>query len=95
MMSNGDLTFLRNNVWRIYLSIKRRRLIEYSKVNGVPFFTKIHSSIKNENSWFNGFSFPVFFSHGRLTHPVFQLVILVKGLLSSINRKKKVKLEKF
>ena len=33
MMSNGDLTFLRNNVWRIYSSIKRRRLIEYSKVN--------------------------------------------------------------
>ena len=84
MTSSNNLTFLTNNVKGLQSSKKRIKLIEYfrSKLNhnGFLFLQETHSTIKNENSRFNDFTVPVFFSRRTFTSRVVLIAYLGKGL---------------
>ena len=84
MTSRNNLTLLTNNVKGLQSSKKRIKLIKYfrSKLNhnGFLFLQETHSTIKNENSWFNDFNGLVFFSRRTSTSCGVLIAYLGKGL---------------
>ena len=68
-MNSDGLKFISNNVKGIQKSVKRIKIVEYSKnsisSNGFIFLQETHSSVADEKRWCDKLNGNLYFSHGK------------------------------